>query len=186
MAGGQDHVQQAWPAREKELQLRLRIRRDQLMQIVDHEHDGFVERFEVRDEAPHEPVAVELRRRRDLLHDALLADRGAQLLDDRHRSVASRSWRSTSTGRSCAETRFIDPRAKQHGLPGAGRGRDERYAGGDSGRQALVQRSSCDDASSADADGLLRSTHAVIVARGLARRSWKLAARSASTRLTTG
>ena len=43
MAGGQDHVQEPWPPREQELQLRLRIRRDQLMQVVDHEHDWLIE-----------------------------------------------------------------------------------------------------------------------------------------------
>ena len=168
MAGGQDHVQQPWPPREQELQLRLRIRRDQLVQIVDHEHDGLIERLELRDEAPHEPVAVELRRRRELLHEAVPADRGAQPLDDRQPEALGVAFVALDQhpGCSCAEPRFIDPRAKQHGLPAAGRRRDERYASGSSGRQARVQRSSCDDARSADADRLLGSTHAVIVARG--------------------
>ena len=168
MTGGQDHVQQSWPVREQELQLRLRIRRAQLVQIVDHEHDRLIERLELRDQAPHQPFAVELRRRRELLDEPVPADRGAQPLDDRQPEALGVAFVALHQhpGRSGAEPRFIDPRANQHGLPAAGRRRDERYSSGDSGRQALVQRSSCDDARSADADRLLRSTHAVIVARG--------------------
>ena len=168
MAGGQDHVQQPWPPREQELQLRLRIRRDQLVQVVDHEHDRLIERLELRDQAPHQPFAVELRRRRELLHEPVPADRGTQLLDDRQPEALGVAFVALHRhpGRSCAEPRFIDPRAKQHGLPAAGRRRDERHARGDPGGQALVQRSSCHDASGADGDRLLRSAHAVIVARG--------------------
>ena len=44
VAGRQDHAQLRRPAGEQELQLRLRVRREQLVQVVDDEHDGLVER----------------------------------------------------------------------------------------------------------------------------------------------
>ncbi len=127
MAGGKYHVQQPWPPREQELQLRLCIRRDQLMQIVDHKHDGFIERFELRDETPHQPFAVELRHWRELLHEPVPADRRAQPLDDRQPEVLGVAFVALHQhpGRSCAEARLIDPRAEQHGLPAAGRRRDD-------------------------------------------------------------
>ena len=183
MAGGEDHVQQWWAAREQELQLGLRFRRDQLMHVVDHEHDGLVERLELRDQAPYQPVAVEFRRRLELLNESISADRGAQPVDDRQPESLGVAFMALHQhpGRPFAEPGFIDPRAKQHGLAAAGRRRHERDASGDSGRQALVQRSSCDDARSADADGLLGNPHAVIVARGWHGsngREWAAAARS--------
>ena len=168
MAGGQDHVQQPWPPREQELQLRLRIRRDQLMQIVDHEHDGLVERLELRDETPHQPFAVERRRWRELLHEPVAADRGAQPLDDGQPEALGVAFVALHQhpGRSGSEARRIDPRAEQHGLPAAGRRRDERDPRGHSGRQAREQRFSCHDASSTNGDRLLGTAHAAIVARG--------------------
>ena len=83
MTGGQDHVQPAWPVREQEFQLRLRFRRAQLVQIIDHQQDGRFQRVELPDQAPHQPIAVELRRRLELLHDGVRADRRAEPLDDR-------------------------------------------------------------------------------------------------------
>ena len=168
MAGGQDHVQQPWPPREQELQLRLRIRRDQLVQIVDDEHDGLVERLELRDRgaAPTRSPS-NVRRWRELLHEPVAADRGAQPLDDRQPEALGVAFVALDRhpGRSCAEPRLVDPRAEQHGLPAAGRRRDERHPRGHSGRQARVQRFSCHDASSTDGDRLLGTAHAVMVAR---------------------
>ena len=111
MARGQDDVEQPWPPCEQELELRLRIGREQLVQVVEHEHDGLIESLELRDEPPHQPVAVELRRRRELLHEPVAADRRTQLLDDRQPEVLGVAFVALHRhpGRAYAEARFADP-----------------------------------------------------------------------------
>ena len=44
VAGRQDHTELGWPPREQLLELRQRIRIEQLVQVVDDEQDGLLER----------------------------------------------------------------------------------------------------------------------------------------------
>ena len=108
MAGGEDHVQQWWPLREQELQVCLSIRRDQLLKIVDDEYDWRIERTELRDQPPHQRLAVEPWRWLERLNESVHADRGAQRLDDRQPEALGVAFVALHQhpGRSCAEARL--------------------------------------------------------------------------------
>ena len=82
-ARGEHDLKQAWPAVDQESELSERLRRLQLLQVVEDEQHRFFQRAELRDETLDHGFAVELRRRRQLLDERIGADGGAQLLDHR-------------------------------------------------------------------------------------------------------
>jgi hypothetical protein len=81
------------------------------MQVVDHEDDGRIERFEIRDEAAHRTFAVELRCRRELLHQSVPPDRGAQSFDDREPEMLGVAFVAfhLHPGRARTQARRTDP-----------------------------------------------------------------------------
>lgn len=69
--------------RQQELQLRERIGRAQLVQIIDHQHARSLKRSEVGQQAPNHRLAVEVRRRAELLHEPVAPNGTAQLAEHR-------------------------------------------------------------------------------------------------------
>ena len=131
------------PAGEQALELRERLGRAQLVQVVDHEHDRLVQRAELGDQALDDRVAVELRRRRELLDEPVRAGGGAQLLDHREPEPLRVALAALDRhpGDAIAEAGVVDPRPKQDGLAAPGRRRDQRHATRHAGREPLEQRS---------------------------------------------
>ena len=82
-ARGEHDLKQAWPAVDQESELSERLRRLQLLQVVEDEQHRFFQRAELGDQAFDHGFAVELRRRRQLLDERIGADGAAQLLDHR-------------------------------------------------------------------------------------------------------
>ena len=78
-ACGQHDLKQARPAVEQELELGERLRRLQLLQVVEDEQHRVFQRAELGDETLDHGFAVELRRRRQLLDERIGADGSAQL-----------------------------------------------------------------------------------------------------------
>ena len=127
-ARGEHDLKQAWPAVDQESELSERLRRLQLLQVVEDEQHRFFQRAELGDEAFDHGFAVELRRRRQLLDERIGADGGAQLLDHREPEPLGISLTAFDgdPGDVVGQSRLIDPGAKEHGLAAAGRRRDER------------------------------------------------------------
>jgi hypothetical protein len=134
-------VEQARPPGKQHLELRLRVRRGELLQVVDHEHDLLVQGAELCQQAFDHCGAVERRRRRKRLHERIRADGCPQLLD--HRQPEALRVQLAALLRHprgpIADTRLIEPRTEHDGLPAAGRRRDKRHAAPSTGREPLEQ-----------------------------------------------
>ena len=68
--GRQDHAQPPAEAGQEHLEPLRRVGRLKLVQVVDHQHAGLLQRFEVREHLLDDRSSVEGRRRGDLLHHA--------------------------------------------------------------------------------------------------------------------
>ena len=122
VAGRQDHPELRRPAGEQLLELRQRVRGEQLVQVVDHEHDGLLERAQPRDEAFEDGCAIESGRRGQLLDGPMLSGSAPQRIDDREpealRVVLVALDRHER--RPLAQAGGIEPRLEQDRLAAAG------------------------------------------------------------------
>ena len=75
--------EQTRPLSQQCLELGERLRRGELVQVVDHQHNRLLQRLELGTQTLDHRGSFELGRRREPLHESLGADRGAQLLDQR-------------------------------------------------------------------------------------------------------
>ena len=144
VAASQQHdPEQRRPASEQEFELRERLWRVQLVQIVDDEHDRLFQRAELREETLDDRFPVELRRRRQLLDERIGAGGAAQLLDDREPEPLGISLvpLDGDPRDPVGKSRIIDPRAKQDCLAAAGGRRHECDSRRTAGREALKQPS---------------------------------------------
>ena len=132
VAGRQHDAEQRGPAGEQALELRERLGRAQLVQVVDHQHDRLV------------PASRAAETRRSTTASPSKSGVGVELLDEPVRTRRRR--RSCSTdgepeplrvslaaldrhpGDVVGEAGMLDPRPKQDGLAAPGRGRDQRHA----------------------------------------------------------
>ena len=137
------------------------------MQIVDDEQDRFVERAGPGDDPIHDSVAVEARRRADVLDRAPAARRTPQRVDGGKPEPLGVALVAVHRhpGGPLAEARRLDPRSKEDRLACTGGRRDERDSAGVSGPQPLEEGRPCDDRGPTNG-GPLGGSHEHIVACG--------------------
>jgi hypothetical protein len=135
--------EQARPPGQQYLELCERLRRSELVQVVDHQHDRLLQRLELGPQTLDHRCSFELGLRREPLHESLGADRGAQLLDQRKPEALRVLLVAIHQhpGGPIAQTGLVEPRAQQDGLPAPRRCGDERHGTGALGsRERLEQR----------------------------------------------
>ena len=142
MAGRQDHTKLGRPAGKQKLQLGKCAGLEQLVQVVDDEQDGLVERTRPGRDARDDGFAVDLGRWTEILDRLLHAGGAAQRLDDRQPEVLDIALVALDghPGGSLAQTGGLDPRPEQDRLAAARRSRDEGDAACETRREQLEER----------------------------------------------
>jgi hypothetical protein len=119
--------------------------RVELVQIVDHEHEPPLERFQVGEQALDQRLAAEFRRRGDPLGQ-LLAVRIGKRVYHREPEVLGVVFAALdrNPGDPLVEARRLSPGAEQHRLAAAGGAADERHPARGDGREPFEQRLALD------------------------------------------
>ena len=142
VAGREDHTELGWPAGEQKLQLRQCPGLEQLVQVVDDEQNGHVERARSGRDALDDGFAVEVGRWAELFDWSMHADGATQRLDDRQPEVLSIAFVALDgyPGSSLAQTGGLDPRPEQDRLAAARRSREEGDAARITRREQFEER----------------------------------------------
>ncbi len=111
MTGREDHPQRRRPAGEQEIQLCQCPGLEQLVQVVDDEQDGLVERVRPGSEPHDDRFAVEFGRWREILDRPVHADDATQRLDNRQPEPLRIALVAVDgyPGGSLAQARGLDP-----------------------------------------------------------------------------
>ncbi len=140
LAACQHHPELGRHAGEKVLKAPEPLGRVELVQIVDHEHEPPLERFQVGEQALDQRLAAESRRRGDPL-DEVLAVRIGERVDHREPEMLGILFAALdrNPGDRLIGARPLGPGAEQHRLAAAGRSADERHPARRACREPLEQ-----------------------------------------------
>ncbi len=131
MPGGEHEPQLLWRPHHQQLQLLLRLGRAQLVQVVDHEIDPVLQRRQILQQPLGDRPPVQVRRRRQRLHQHQPRGRLAQRVEHRQPELLRIPLAAPDRHpRGAARrARLADPRSQQDRLPAARRGRYHGHAG---------------------------------------------------------
>ncbi len=118
LARAQHHPQGRRPSRQQHFQPLARLGGPQLVQVVDDEHRGLLERREVRQQPLDQRFALEARRRVDPLNRR---HGGGERVDQREPEPLPVPLAALDEHPGGAQSRILDPGPDQHRLAAAGR-----------------------------------------------------------------
>ena len=137
----QHHARRARQNREQTLELRQRLSRPQLVEIVDDQHDGFDLLGDLRQDPVDHLVAVERSGAAGCVSGSI--ERAGLRIASRtaHQNRCASCWsRSTDTNATRRRLRrAVGPRTQQRGLPTSRRRRDDRHPPGHGAIQQLEE-----------------------------------------------
>ena len=125
----QHHAQRRRDPGEEALQQPQRVGRAQLVEVVDHQHDGLLEPVEAGQQRLDDAVPAEGRGRADALDQALLVHRAGQRIDHRQPEVLRVLLVALDRhpGDGIARGAGPHPRPQQHRLAAARRGAEQDH-----------------------------------------------------------